>query len=111
MVDMVYCSGCGNQIHKTALSCPSCGAVTQANIKKSNKSKVVAGLLALFFGGLGVHKFYLGQIGLGVLYLVCTILGLFLLGIPTLIIAIVSFIEAIVYFCSSDENFDKKYNK
>lgn len=33
------------------------------------KSAAIAVLLALFLGGLGAHKFYLGQTGLGVLYL------------------------------------------
>lgn len=34
------------------------------------KEKMTGGLLALFLGGFGVHKFYLGQKGTGVLYLV-----------------------------------------
>ena len=34
------------------------------------KSKTTAGLLAIFLGGLGFHKFYLGQTGRGILYLV-----------------------------------------
>jgi TM2 domain-containing membrane protein YozV len=33
------------------------------------KNKVVAGLLAIFVGGLGIHKFYLGKVGQGILYL------------------------------------------
>jgi TM2 domain-containing membrane protein YozV len=36
------------------------------NVKKNNTTAV---LLALFLGGLGIHKFYLGQTGLGILYL------------------------------------------
>lgn len=35
----------------------------------AKKSATVAVLLALFLGGIGVHKFYLGQIGLGIVYL------------------------------------------
>ena len=35
----------------------------------SDKSKLAAFLLCLFFGGLGFHKFYLGKIGAGILYL------------------------------------------
>lgn len=63
------------------------------------KSKVAAGVLAIFLGGLGVHKFYLGKIGMGILYLVfCW----------TYIPAIVGFIEGIVYLCSNDENFQLK---
>lgn len=63
------------------------------------KSKVVAGLLGIFLGGLGIHKFYLGKVGLGILYLVfCW----------TYIPEIVGFIEGIIYLCSSDHNFQVK---
>ena len=63
------------------------------------KSKVAAGLLAIFLGGIGVHKFYMGKIGMGILYLLfCWT------GIP----ACVGFIEGIIYLCSNDENFQLK---
>ena len=65
------------------------------------KNKVTAGLLALFVGGLGIHKFYLNQPALGVLYLL-----FFWTGIPLF----VSFIEGIVYLCQSDQSFDYQYN-
>lgn len=63
------------------------------------KSKIAAGILAIFLGGLGIHKFYLGKVGMGVLYLLfCWT------GIP----AFVGFIEGIIYLCSNDENFQLK---
>jgi TM2 domain-containing membrane protein YozV len=37
------------------------------------KSKLVAGLLGIFLGGLGVHRFYLGYIGIGIAQIVVTI--------------------------------------
>jgi len=59
--------------------------VMQFNAAK--KDPTVAVLLALFLGGIGIHKFYLGQTGLGVLYLIfCWT------GIPS----IIAFIEAFV---------------
>lgn len=65
------------------------------------KSKVAAGLLAIFLGGIGVHKFYMGKIGMGILYLLfCWT------GIP----ACVGFIEGIIYLCSNDENFQLKHH-
>ena len=66
----------------------------------SSKSKTTAGLLALFLGGLGIHKFYLGKHVQGILYLVfCW----------TYIPTIIAFFEAIGYFCQSDERFAEKY--
>lgn len=35
----------------------------------SDKSRTVAAILAFFLGGLGVHRFYVGQVGLGLLWL------------------------------------------
>ena len=65
-----------------------------------NKSRIVAAILAFFLGGLGIHKFYLGQIGWGIIYLIfCW----------TFIPSIVAFIEFIIYLCTSDEDFAKKY--
>ena len=63
------------------------------------KSKIAAGILAIFLGGIGVHKFYLGKIGMGILYLL-----FFWTGIP----ALIGFIEGIIYLCSNDENFQLK---
>jgi TM2 domain-containing membrane protein YozV len=65
------------------------------------KSKVTAGLLALLVGGLGIHKFYLGAWGWGLLYI---------LFIWTFIPLIASFIEGIVLLVMSDEAFDNAYN-
>ena len=63
------------------------------------KSKVAAGVLAILFGGIGVHKFYLGKIGMGILYLLfCWT------GIPS----VIGLIEGIIYLCSDDENFQLK---
>lgn len=65
------------------------------------KNKVAAGLLAIFLGGIGIHKFYLGKVGLGILCIV-----FFWTGIPSL----VGIIEGIVYLCSNDENFQLKHH-
>lgn len=65
------------------------------------KNKTTAGILALLLGGLGVHKFYLGNTGKGILYL-C----FFWTFIP----AIIALIEGIQYLTMSDIDFDKKYN-
>ena len=69
--------------------------------KKHNRSKVVAGLLAILLGGIGVHKFYLGKQGWGLLYFIFSL---------TFIPAIVGFFEGIIYFTMSDKSFDAKYS-
>ncbi|KPS90936.1 hypothetical protein AN697_28135, partial [Enterobacter cloacae subsp. cloacae] len=86
MSSMVYCRGCGKEIHETAKSCPHCGA-TKASSGSGEKSRIAAALLAFFLGGFGAHKFYLGKIGQGFLYLIfCW----------TFIPAIIAFIEFII---------------
>ncbi len=64
------------------------------------KNRIVAALLAFFLGGFGIHKFYLGRIGWGIVYLI-----FFWTFIP----AIIAFIEFIMYLCTSDEDFARKY--
>jgi TM2 domain-containing membrane protein YozV len=65
------------------------------------RNKIAAGILAILLGGLGVHKFYLGQTGRGILYVV-----FFWTGIP----AIIGFVEGIVILTMSDAAFDARYN-
>lgn len=36
----------------------------------NDKNKLAAALLAIFLGGLGIHKFYLRKVGMGILYLI-----------------------------------------
>lgn len=33
------------------------------------KSRLLAAVLAIFLGGLGIHKFYMGKVGWGIAYL------------------------------------------
>ncbi|HUT56916.1 MAG TPA: NINE protein [Phycisphaerae bacterium] len=70
-------------------------------VRSNGKSKVAAGILAIFVGGLGIHKFYLGGWGWGLIYI---------LFVWTFIPAIVAFIEGIILLTMSDESFDKAYN-
>ena len=67
------------------------------------KEKNVAGILALFLGWLGVHRFYLGQTGLGIFYLIFSWL------FPVMLI--VGLIDAISFFSMDQDVFDRKYNR
>ncbi|MEK7254011.1 MAG: NINE protein [Bacteroidota bacterium] len=66
------------------------------------KDKTVAGILALFLGWLGFHRFYLGQVGLGILYLVFCWFPL---------IWLIAFIDGIGLLSMDNQRFDEKYNK
>ena len=97
---MKYCSGCAAELHQSARICPKCGAPQSGFGAQGEKSRVAAILLALFLGGFGVHKFYLGRVGAGVLYLIfCW----------TFIPSIIAFIEMIIYITMTDEAFAQKY--
>jgi TM2 domain-containing membrane protein YozV len=66
------------------------------------RNKTAAGLFALFLGWAGVHRFYLGQVGLGILYFFLMFMGVsFVLGL----------IDAIVFFSMSDQDFNRKFNQ
>lgn len=69
------------------------------------KDKNTAGILALIFGVFGVHRFYLGQKGYGILYCLLAMFTLF--TVP----AILGFIDALVFFTTDQESFDFKYNR
>ena len=65
------------------------------------RTKTTAAILAFFLGGLGFHKFYLGQTGIGILYLIfCW----------TWVPAIISFFEAISLLTYTEKSFNEKFN-
>ena len=93
----VFCYGCGDQIHAAALACPKCGAPhQQVNIVGSEKSRTTAIVLAFLLGGIGAHKFYLGSIGWGLVYLLFS---------WSFIPMIVAAIEGIIYLTQDDQAF------
>ena len=76
-----YCAQCGSQRESSSLFCAKCGmkygasssstktASANSPDKKSKKSALTALLLCLFLGALGIHRFYVGKIGTGILML------------------------------------------
>ena len=71
-------------------------------MSRLKKEKDIAGLLALFFGFIGLHRFYLGQRGRGILYLMLALTG---------ISAILGLIDAFSFFSMDNKSFDIKYNR
>ncbi len=101
-----YCKFCGNKVAADAVVCIHCGRqieelkyasanaqpiiINNSNVNTNTnyngymnagkqRSKWVALFLCFFFGALGIHKFYEGKIGMGILYLLT--LGLFYIGV------------------------------
>lgn len=68
---------------------------------KNAKSKLVAGLLGIFLGSLGIHNFYLGFYLKAVIQLLLTLLGCCTFGISSIAAAIWGFIEAILILCGN----------
>jgi TM2 domain-containing membrane protein YozV len=70
----------------------------------TDRNKYVAALIAFLLGPLGIHRFYLGRTGTGIMMLVlsCTVIGLFL-SVPW------AFIDMIRYLVMSDQDFAERY--
>jgi TM2 domain-containing membrane protein YozV len=85
----------------------------QATQSTENK-KLLAGLLGIFLGAFGVHKFILGYNKEGIILLVLTLIGivtscLLFGGFIYMATAIVGLIEGIIYLTKSDEEFYQTY--
>jgi TM2 domain-containing membrane protein YozV len=64
------------------------------------KSRTIAVLLALFLGGIGAHRFYLGKTRSGILYLVfCW----------TFLPSLIAFCEAVRWLCMGNQGFADRY--
>ena len=70
------------------------------------KDKMAAGLLGIFLGGLGIHKFYLGYKKEGVIMLLVSLLTC---GIGASVMGVIGLIEGIMYLTKSDEEFQAIY--
>ena len=66
------------------------------------KNKTTAAVLAFFLGAIGGHRFYLGQVGLGIVYLLFS---------WTFVPAFIAFIDFISFLVMSEDSFNMKYNR
>ena len=81
---------------------------TASAIAIGQKSKIVAGILALLLGGFGAHKFYLGMKKQAVIMLLGVLVG-WILILPPFIVGVTALIEGIIYLTKSDEEFHETY--
>jgi TM2 domain-containing membrane protein YozV len=114
-----HCFACASILDVRAELCPRCGvrqpiipgmagmATSTALVYqgaqplvRSSRNKTTAGIFALMLGGMGIHKFYLGQTAAGIMYfLFCW----------TFIPALISLVEGILFLTMSEEAFAQKY--
>lgn len=131
------CPECGKQYSTqekvSRVKCPYCGAETNVSYSEqetnrwqefydqqraagpidsvfnngpSGKSRGIAGLLAILMGWCGLHYFYLGKNSAGVLFLLIAILSC---GILATITTIISIIQGVLFFTSTQEEFEQKW--
>ena len=110
----INCPICDEDISARARKCRHCGETLDPALRHKEmmrqgggavpytrtKSKVAAGILGILLGWVGVHKYYLGRVGQGILYTL-----FFWTGIP----ALLGLIEGIIYLTMDDERFWQKY--
>ena len=93
-----YCPNCGQPTQPGAAVCTSCGSALTVAPAANAKSKLVAGLLGIFLGSIGVHNFYLGYTGKAVAQLLIGVLGA-CIAVGPVVTAIWGLIEGIMILC------------
>lgn len=101
-----YCRECGKPIQTQAEICPYCGVrqLYPGGFIQNGISgrRLAAALFAILLGSFGAHKFYLGKVGQGIIYLI-----FFWTAIP----AIIGLVEGILYLAMSENDFNAKYSR
>ena len=119
-----YCTKCGAVNDDMAQYCTNCqapltsvstgyqpmqsvnpGVMTDWKAMGGDK-KIVAGILAILVGSLGIHKFILGYTTEGVIMLLVSVLSC---GILAIVMTIIGIIEGVMYLTKSDEEFVRTY--
>ncbi len=88
----------GSQAAQTVDNVFSCG--------QSGKSRGIAALLALFFGPIGLHYFYMGKTEAGIVFLVASIVTC---GALAVVAQVVAFIQGILFLTSTQEEFERRW--
>ncbi len=113
----MFCKNCGIELKDGARFCASCGTATsvsaseviapqyipepapQEQAQAIGKRKKTAGVLGIFLGAIGLHRFYLGYTGIALIQIVLFALGLFTFGITSIASFVWGIVDAIRIFC------------
>ena len=89
---------------------PPPGAAAVPPAYAASGKRIPAGLLAIFLGAFGIHKFYLGYNTPGFIMLAVTIVGsIFSLGLAGLAMVVISIVEGVLYLSKSQTEFEQIY--
>ena len=80
--------------------------MAESNLTEASNKKLAVGLLAIFLGSFGVHKFVLGYNTAGLIMLLVTVLTC---GVAGFVMGVIGIIEGIIYLTKSPEEFDSIY--
>lgn len=110
----MFCKNCGAELRDDAKFCPTCGTTTNytpimstvsiENIEPVKeeiplkKRKKTAGLLGIFLGALGLHRFYLGYTGTALVHIILFLVGFFTFGVAALASYAWAIVDAIRIF-------------
>ena len=80
--------------------------MAESNLTEASNQKIAAGLLAIFLGPFGVHKFVLGYNTAGLIMLLVTVLTC---GVAGFVMGVIGIIEGIIYLTKTPEEFESIY--
>mgnify|MGYP006269844057 FL=1 len=78
----------------------------EAALAEASNKKLAAGLLGIFLGAFGIHKFVLGYTTPGVIMLVITVVTC---GLGGFVMGVIGLIEGIIYLSKTPEEFQSTY--
>jgi TM2 domain-containing membrane protein YozV len=105
-VDFVGSDGHATGVYRDLNAAQATAGTTNVVDAALGRSRIVAALLAIFLGMFGIHRFYLGQTTMGVIYIVA---GIATIGFGFIVTAIIGFIEGILFLVMSDAEFQRRY--
>jgi TM2 domain-containing membrane protein YozV len=84
--------------------------MNEMELAEVNSKKLAAGLLGIFLGWLGIHKFILGYTTPGVIMLVVSLAGgVVTCGVASAVMGVIGLVEGIIYLTMSPQQFKTLY--